>query len=163
WSGPGASRIPAARRFHAEGPGRRGDWRRPCRIAEGVVAQVTLSLLLLIGAGLFVKSLNNLRNLGPGFPVERLIGFNLDPSLNGYKPDRAKLFYQRLTESVSALPGVQSVGLATVRILEGNEWDSSVTVEGYTPPRAGDHPEPYMNQISPNYFATLNVPFVAGR
>ena len=128
-----------------------------------VVAQVTLSLLLLIGASLFVKSLNNLRNLGPGFPVERLIGFSLDPALNGYKPDRAKLFYERLTDSLSALPGVQSVGLATVRILEGNEWDSSVTVEGYTPPRAGDHPEPYMNQISPNYFATLGVPFVAGR
>src|SRR5207249_8450887 len=50
-----------------------------------------------------------------------------------------------------------------VRILEDNEWDSSVTVEGYTPPRAGDHPEPYMNQISPNYFATLNVPIIAGR
>jgi predicted permease len=128
-----------------------------------VVAQVTLSLLLLIGAGLFVKSLSNLRNLGPGFPVERLIGFNLDPSLNGYKPDRTKLFYQRLTDSVAALPGVQSAGLAAVRILEDNEWDSSVTVEGYTPPRAGDHPEPYMNHISPNYFATLNVPIIAGR
>ncbi len=128
-----------------------------------VVAQVTLSLLLLIGAGLFVKSLNNLRNLGPGFPVERLIGFNLDPSLNGYKADRAKIFYQRLTDSLNALPGVQSVGLAAVRILEDNEWDSSVTVEGYTPPRAGDHPEPYMNSISPNYFATLGVPIVAGR
>ena len=128
-----------------------------------VVAQVTLSLLLLIGAGLFVKSLSNLRNLGPGFPVERLIGFNLDPSLNGYKPDRTKLFYQRLTDSVAALPGVQSAGLAAVRILEDNEWDSSVTVEGYTPPRAGDHPEPYMNQISPNYFATLDVPIIAGR
>jgi predicted permease len=95
--------------------------------------------------------------------VERLIGFNLDPSLNGYKPDRTKLFYQRLTDSVSALPGVQSAGLAAVRILEDNEWDSSVTVEGYTPPRAGDHPEPYMNQISPNYFATLHVPIIAGR
>jgi predicted permease len=128
-----------------------------------VVAQVMLSLLLLIGAGLFLRSLNNLRDLGPGFPVERLIGFNLDPSLNGYKPERAKLFYQHLTDSLSSLPGVQSVGLATVRILENNEWDSSVTVEGYTPPRAGDHPEPYMNQISPNYFATLGVPFVAGR
>ena len=50
-----------------------------------------------------------------------------------------------------------------MRILEDNEWDSSVTVEGYTPPRAGDHPEPYMNQISPNYFATLHVPIIAGR
>lgn len=128
-----------------------------------VTAQVTLSLLLLIGAGLFVKSLNNIRQLGPGFPVERLIGFELDPSLSGYKADRTKAFYQRLSESISAIPGVQSVGLASMRILEGDEWDNSVTVEGYTPARQGDHPYAYMNMIGPNYFATLGVPIVAGR
>jgi len=128
-----------------------------------VIAQVTLSLLLLIGAGLFIKSLNNLRGLGPGFPADRLIGFNVDPGLSGYKPDRAKIFYRQLTDSLGMLPGVQAVALASVRILENNEWDKSATVEGYTPPRAGDHPEPYMNSISPNYFATLGVPFVSGR
>ena len=128
-----------------------------------VVAQVTLSLLLLIGAGLFMRSLNNLRTLGPGFPVERLIGFQVDPSLNGYKPDRAKMFYQRLTENMATLPGVKSTALAAVRILEGNEWDNSATAEGYTPSRPGEHPEPYMNSISPNYFATLGAPVVAGR
>jgi predicted permease len=128
-----------------------------------VIAQVTLSLLLLIGAGLFVKSLNNIRNLGPGFPVERLIGFEVDPSLSGYKTERAKAFFVRLTEAVASIPGVQSVGLASMRILEGDEWDNSVTVEGYTPARQGDHPYAYMNMIGPNYFATLGVPVVAGR
>jgi len=128
-----------------------------------VVAQVTLSLLLLIGAGLFLRSLNNLRNLGPGFPVDRLVGFELDPTLNGYTFDRAKAFYQRLHENLSAAPGVQSVGFASMRILADNEWDSGMTVEGYTPPRAGSHPQPFMNMISPNYFATLGVPVVAGR
>jgi predicted permease len=128
-----------------------------------VVAQVTLSLLLLIGAGLFLKSLSNLRNLGPGFVSERLIGFNVDPTLTGYNPARAKLFYQQLTDRLSGIPGVSSVGLAAIRILDGDEWDNSVTVEGYTPAKAGDHPEPYMNSISPNYFATLGVPIVAGR
>jgi predicted permease len=128
-----------------------------------VIAQVTLSLLPLIGAGLFVKSLNNIRNLGPGFQVERLIGFEVDPSLSGYKVEQSKAFFARLTESVTAIPGAQSVGLASLRILESNEWDNSATVEGYTPPRAGDHPEPYMNMIGPNYFATLGVPVVAGR
>jgi predicted permease len=128
-----------------------------------VIAQVTLSLLLLVGAGLFVKSLNNIRNLGPGFPVERLIGFEVDPSLSGYKVEQSKAFFARLTENVAAIPGAQSVGLASLRILESNEWDNSATVEGYTPPRAGDHPEPYMNMVGPNYFATLGVPVVAGR
>jgi predicted permease len=128
-----------------------------------VAAQVMLSLLLLIGAGLFVKSLGNLRALGPGFPAERLIGFQTEPSLNGYTTERTKLFYRKLTDSLSALPGVQSVGLASLRILDGDEWDNSVTVEGYTAPRAGDHPEPFMNSIGPNYFATMGVPLIAGR
>jgi len=128
-----------------------------------VVAQVALSLLLLIGAGLFVRSLSNLSKLGPGFPAERLVGFEIDPSLGGYTPERAKVFYQQLTDSLGSVPGVKSVGLGAVRILEGNEWDSTVTVEGYKPAKAGDHAEPYMNMISPNYFATLGVPIVLGR
>ena len=128
-----------------------------------VVAQVSLSLLLLIGAGLFLRTLNNLSNLGPGFPPERLVGFQIDPSLSGYTPERAKVFYQQLTESLGSIPGVQSVGLAAMRILENDEWDSSVTVEGYNPATPKDRPEPYMNMISPNYFATLGVPIVLGR
>ncbi len=128
-----------------------------------VIAQVTLSLLLLVGAGLFVRSLANLRNLGPGFPVEHLVGFEIDPSLNGYTPDRMKIFYPQLIESLRSIPGTQSAGLASQRILEDNEWDSSMSVEGFTPDKPDDHAEPYMNQISPNYFATLGVPIVAGR
>ncbi len=128
-----------------------------------VAAQVTLSLLLLIGAGLFVKSLSNLQSLGPGFPAARLIGFKIDPLLNGYTPERARLFYKALQESLASLPGVQSAGLASVRILEGDEWDNSATVEGYTRARLNDNPEPYMNEISPNYFATMGVPIVEGR
>jgi predicted permease len=128
-----------------------------------VVAQVALSLLLLIGAGLFLRSLKNLSNLGPGFPVERLVGFNIDPSLGGYIPERSKIYYQQLTNALSSVPGVESVGLASMRILENDEWDSSMTVEGYTPAKPEDRAEPYMNQISPGYFATLGVPIVAGR
>ncbi len=128
-----------------------------------VVAQVALSLLLLIGAGLFLRSLKNLSNLGPGFPAERLVGFNIDPSLGGYIPERSKIYYQQLTNALSSVPGVESVGLASMRILENDEWDSSMTVEGYTPAKPEDRAEPYMNQISPGYFATLGVPIVAGR
>ena len=91
------------------------------------------------------------------------MGFNIDPSLSGYTPERAKIFYQQLTDNLSSIPGVQSVGLASMRILENNEWDSSMTVEGYNPAKPEDRPEPFMNQISPNYFATLGVPIVLGR
>src|SRR5690242_15076093 len=127
-----------------------------------VCAQVMLSLVLLMGAGLFLKSLNNLRNLGPGFPVERLIGFNLNPALAGYSAERAKQFYQSLADNIRAVPGVESVGLAAVRILKNNEWDNWMTIEGYTP-RPGDRPDAFMNSVSPNYFATMGVPIVAGR
>jgi predicted permease len=91
------------------------------------------------------------------------VGFNIDPSLGGYTPERSKIFYQRLAESLSSIPGVQSVGLASMRILEDNESDYGMTVEGYTPAKPDGHAQPYMNQISPNYFATLGVPIVAGR
>src|SRR4029077_20591967 len=128
-----------------------------------VVTQVALSLLLLIGAGLFLRSLKNLSNLGPGFSPERLVGFNIDPSLNGYKGERLKTFYQQLTDSLSSIPGVQSVALAAIRILENNEWDSSMTVEGYTAAKPEDRPQPYMNQIGPGYFATMGIPILSGR
>jgi predicted permease len=128
-----------------------------------VTAQVTLSLLLLVGAGLFIRSLRNLRDLGPGFPTGNLVAFNVDPTLNGYDGPRAKEFYRRLTDEINAIPGVRSMGLASMRILEDNEWDNWVTVEGYTANKPADFPSPYMNSISPGYFRTMGVPFVAGR
>jgi predicted permease len=127
-----------------------------------VAAQVMLSLVLLLGAGLFWKSLSNLKNLGPGFPVERLIAFDLNPGQIGYDSDRTKQFFQSLSDNLQALPGVRSVGLAALRILKDNESDNWVTIEGYTP-RPGDRPDAYMNWIGPSYFGTLGVPVVAGR
>jgi predicted permease len=127
-----------------------------------VAAQVMLSLLLLIGAGLFIRSLRNLRDLGPGFTTGNLVAFEVNPGLNGYTSDRAKLFYRQLTAELSALPGVRSVGLAAVRILEHDEWDRWVTVEGYHP-KANETPDVFMNSIGPGYFAALGVPLLAGR
>jgi predicted permease len=127
-----------------------------------VTAQVTLSLLLLIGAALFMRTLSNLRNLGPGFSADHLVAFDVDPTLNGYGNDRSKTFYKRLMEDLATVPGVRSVSLAALRILGGDDWESSVTVEGYST-KQGEHPLPYMNSVSPNYFATLGIPIVAGR
>ena len=134
------------------------------RLRKGlVVVQVTLSLLLLVGAGLFVRSLANLRNLGPGFSPERLVAFQIDPSLNGFTPERLRIFYPQLADALSSIPGVRSVGLASMRILEDNEWDSGMSVEGFTPAKPDEHAQPYMNAIGPNYFATLGVPIIEGR
>jgi predicted permease len=127
-----------------------------------VVAQVSLSLLLLVGAGLFVRSLGNLRDLGPGFPTSNLVSFNLDPSTNGYSPEKAKGFYQRLVEEVNSVPGVRSTGLAGKRILDGDGWDLWITVEGHRL-KPNEVPDAYVNSISPGYLATLGVPMLAGR
>ena len=127
-----------------------------------VTVQVALSLMLLMGAGLFVRSLSNLRNLGPGFDPENLVSFNIDPSLNAYTPERSKTFYRELTERIASLPGTRATALAAVRILEENEWDSSVTVEGHAA-KPGEDAAAYMNSISPGYFATMGVPILAGR
>ncbi len=127
-----------------------------------VVAQVTLSLLLLVGAGLFIRSLRNLRELGAGFPTENLVAFTVDPSLIGYDSPRSKVFYRRLADELTAIPGVQNVGLADMRILTGNESDSGVTVESQGS-KPAEKANPYMNSVGPGYFATLGVPILAGR
>jgi predicted permease len=127
-----------------------------------VVAQVTLSLLLLIGAGLFIRSLRNLRDVGPGFAASNLVSFAVDPSLNGYDLSRSLAFFRQLNSNLAALPGVQSAALANMAILEGDEWDSTINVEGYTS-KPGEDMNPNFNMISPGYFATLGVPMLDGR
>ena len=127
-----------------------------------IVAQVTFSLLLLIGAGLFIRSLRNLKMLDPGFRTENLIAFSVDPTMNGYSPERTRLLYKQLTESVAGLPGVTSAALTAVGLLEGNEWDSSITIEGYQA-KPGENMSPYCNAVSPGYFATMGIPLLLGR
>jgi predicted permease len=127
-----------------------------------VVAQVTLSLLLLISAGLFVRSLRNLRDVGPGFPASNLIAFHVDPSLNGYDLPRSISFFRELNRRLSAMPGVQSASLANIGMLEGNEWDMWINVEGYAP-KPGEQMNPQCNVVSPGHFATLGVPLLEGR
>jgi predicted permease len=127
-----------------------------------VVAQVTLSLLLLIGAGLFIRSLRNLRDMGPGFSASNLVSFTVDPSLNAYSGPRSLAFFRELNRNLSATPGVQSAALAMQAILQNDEWDSTVNVEGYTS-KPGEDMNPQFNAVSPGYFATLGVPLLEGR
>jgi len=127
-----------------------------------VVAQVTVSVLLLIGAGLFIRSLRNLRLLDLGLKTTNLIAFNVSPTLNGYTPVKTKQFDKQLLDRVTTLPGVSSMAFAQMGLLEGNEWDSSMSVEGYEP-KPGENMNPYCNAVSPNYFKTMGIPLIAGR
>ncbi|MBI3490187.1 MAG: ABC transporter permease [Acidobacteria bacterium] len=127
-----------------------------------VIAQVTVSILLLISAGLFIRTLRNLRLLDLGMKTESLIAFNLNPGLSGYTNERTRALYKMLVERMQAQAGVQAVSFASVGLLEGNEWDSSVTVEGYQA-KQGESMNPYCNSISPGYFKTLGIPLLRGR
>jgi hypothetical protein len=97
-----------------------------------VTAQVALSFLLLFGAGLFVRSLQNLKDTKSGYKnLENLVSFQVDPALNGYTLPRAKHFYQELLESLRALPGVQSAGYARAAVLSDIAWGDGMLVEGH--------------------------------
>jgi len=127
-----------------------------------VVAQVTISLLLLIGAGLFIRSLQNLKTLDPGFKTRNLLTFSIDPPLNGYKPERSREILRQIYENLNALPGVEAASLAVMPVMEGDEWDSSVTVDSYQA-KATEGLDPHMNFVSPGYFKSMDVPILQGR
>ena len=127
-----------------------------------VVAQVTISILLLISAGLFIRTLENLRLLDLGIKPERMIAFNLSPAISGYTPERIPPLYKSLVERIGAQPGVQGVAFASMGLLEGNEWDSTMTIEGYEA-KPGEQRNPYCNAVSPGYFKTMGIPVLRGR
>jgi predicted permease len=127
-----------------------------------VVAQVTISVLLLISAGLFIRTLRNLRLLDLGLKTESVVAFNISPAISGYTPARIPPLYKSLVERLHAQPGVQDVGFASMGLLEGNEWDSTVTVEGYQA-QQGEQMNPYCNSISAGYFTMMGVPLLLGR
>ncbi len=128
-----------------------------------VTAQVALSFLLLFGAGLFVRSLQNLRTTDTGFhDIGRLITFQVAPALSGYNDQRVVQFYQELIENIRSVPGVRSAAFASVPLLRGWEWDSSVKVEGHEA-KDGEDMQAYMNGLSPGYFQTMGIPLREGR
>jgi predicted permease len=127
-----------------------------------VVVQVALSLLLLIGAGLFIRSVNKLMTVDLGFRGERIVSFSLDPSLNGYTPARMREVYETLLTRLRQTPGVETAAYSAVSLMVGGSWDQWVTVEGYKTAET-ETIDPYFNAISPGYFQTLGIPIIAGR
>ena len=127
-----------------------------------VAAQIAISLLLLVGAALFIRTLDNLLAVDIGFESSRLLSFSIDPSLNGYDPPRLRLFVKTLLERLNRMPGVDAAGVATIRLLEGNQWNTSMTVQGYQP-KPDENSPIWCNSISPGYFKAMGIPILAGR
>jgi len=128
-----------------------------------VISQVALSLLMLIGAALFARSLHNLKNVDLGFRRERLVGFMLDPSLNhNYKPAPVRQLAESLQQRIGAIHDVQSAAIGQNPVLAGNEEENTIVVEGYQP-KEDENMNPWFDFVSPGYFTTMGIPLLAGR
>jgi len=128
-----------------------------------VIAQIALSLVLLIAAGLVVRALRHLQTMNPGFDPENRLTMSVDVGLQGYDKTRGQQFYQQLTERVGGLPGVQSTSLASFIPLSLNYNSVNVHVEGQAPVRGANVPSAMNASVGLNYFSTMGIPLVEGR
>ncbi|HKR61147.1 MAG TPA: ABC transporter permease, partial [Pyrinomonadaceae bacterium] len=126
-----------------------------------VVAQVALSLLLLVGAGLFVRTLQNLKGVDLGFNADKVLLLSLNPGLNGYTPTQVRSFYAQVLDRINTLPGVQSASFADMPLL-GGAWIDGVSVEGFQP-QAGQDMSVKAKKVEPKFFETMGISVLAGR
>jgi hypothetical protein len=126
-----------------------------------IVAQVALSLLLLEGAGLFVKTLSNLKAVDLGYDRENILLVELIPAFNGSSDAQSSRFFTQVVERVGQLPGVRSASLGSMGIMGPGMTREGIDVEGYT--RRGDEKAVWINSISPKYFETLGISVLLGR
>lgn len=157
----GAGKADAAPALKEEGRGMSSGSGNVLRKAL-VGVQVALSIILLIAAGLFVRTLQNLKQSETGLQAERLITFQMEPKLIGYSAARTKQFMRDLVARLEASPGVKSAAVGIVAKMTGNEWDNSLTVEGYNRGEKEDL-YAYMDFVTPGYIETMGMKILEGR
>jgi predicted permease len=126
-----------------------------------VTAQVALTLVLLVAAGLFTRTLVNIGRVDLGLSPDHVLGFSLAPKLNGYSAQQTFGFARAFTERLSALPGVASVSAGEISTLTNTDMGSNATVEG-APADTADL-RVLRNSVGPGYFRTLGIPLLSGR
>ena len=128
-----------------------------------VIVQVAVCLVLLVGATLFVRSLQAAQHIDPGFDPDNVLIASVDLVPNGYTPETGRQFHRRLMEAVSAVPGVESYALARqVPLGIFGTSSAGVTIDGYTP-KADEEVNIVYNIVGPRYFETMRIPMVEGR
>jgi predicted permease len=133
------------------------------RLGKALIAvQVALSLVLLIGASLFIRTLHNLQNVNLGFQRERIAIFDIDPTNLGYRGQRLREFYDQLLERARGVPGVGSAALSGMTPLGNYMRSRTFSAEGYQP-KSGEQLFALSNPVSSEYFTTLGVPLLLGR
>src|SRR5438309_2923854 len=158
-----ASHVDLSGALKSEGSGMIGGSGRSRLRSVLVFVQVALSFVLIAGTGLVLRSLVRMQNADPGFSTRSVVVSSVDLFSAGYKPDRAKIFYEQLLERIRALPGVQSATLARLRPFSYGGYSSApLEIEGYQPPRNEQLAADY-NEVGEGYFATIGIPIVTGR
>jgi predicted permease len=136
----------------------RGRW---LNLADSlVIAQVALSVLVLAGAGLLVRTLRNLKSINPGFDTNNILLFKMDPSLNGYTSMQSHSLYSQLLQRIEAVPGVLSATYSFDNLLSGNYWNTSFAIEGES--QNAQHVTLGL-AAGPKFFETMGIPLLAGR
>jgi predicted permease len=131
-----------------------------------LVVQVAISLVLLIGAGLFLRTLSNLRHVDVGFNPDNLLLFRVNPQLNRYDEKRTATLYRDLLERLAGVPGVKAAALSQPALLSGSVNGTSIYIQGrvYPPGRStGDANDINRLVVSPNFFDVMGIPIVTGR
>ena len=126
------------------------------------VAQIALSMALLVAAGLFTKSLLNVGRVDLGLDAANVVTFRVAPELNGYKPERSRQLFERLESELAAVPGVTGATASMVPLLAGSNWNSSVWVEGFEVGPDTNNVASF-NMVGPGFFHTLGIRLLSGR
>jgi predicted permease len=127
-----------------------------------VAVQIGLSILVLVGAGLFVRTLHNLKSLNVGFETDHLVTFGIEPTLAGYPPEQTRDLHTRVLHALAGLPGVRSVAGTTDPELANDDHQNNITLAGYTE-KENENMEVESPTVSPGYFSAMGMPLLAGR
>ena len=133
-----------------------------------VVAEVALSLMLLVGAGLMLRSFSQLRNVNPGFRTDHALTLRVslpvpDGRITAADQDRFVSFFDRALARMRDLPGVTAAGATNMIPLDGNSTDRLIDIEGYVPRDAADKPDAQNRQATPGWFTAMGIPLMRGR
>jgi predicted permease len=128
-----------------------------------VIGQLALSLPLLVGAGLLVRTLVNLQHIELGYPKDDMVTVRVDGQSAGYDPLRQVAAFEALLARIRTVPGVRAATYSNNGLFQGSDNGDQIDVEGYTPKGRGDDTGSRYDQIGPEYFSTLGVPVLLGR
>src|SRR5258706_7748038 len=151
--------VPALKNERVGVPGRGRCWELSRLL---VSLQVGLSLVLLVGAGLFTRSLQNLKAVDTGYRSDQIVTMALDPAQIGYKIGQLRTFYGDLSQRLAALPGAKAITYARNAPISGSFSRYGIEVRGYQP-RPGEEMAVLFNQIDARFFATFGTPLLSGR